>query len=591
MPGITVIDAPPDEGAVDDALESVRFFETYDRTDVIAEPDLHVAFTGYPAYPVVTVELDGCVVVLEGYLYDVDDLEASLEHVVSMLREGREDALTEWMLARDGDYLILVVDRSEETIWAINDLFARLPTYRAQIGDTVVLSRELKAIRRFARSVGEPLQSDPIGLGQMLMFGYTLGTRTLFADVSQLPPASLWKVGASNPQILHEYRFDRHPNADRSIEENAQVLKELFIEACRNRARVADATVVSLSGGLDSRSVLAGYTHVDGPVMAATSMRPDGGKRHEIDVAMQVAHALDIPWASYVADRTPRHRAQLLDMTQGMNDLGRSIGLDFVEQVAAEHGSPMFVTGDGLSIPDRQARRTVHSTDELVEAIITDKQVFSLDDVTSIVDVSRSALVRSVREQVASYPEETLDGKHLHHYFRERSINWLNHGEDRTRYHLWSTTPAYAPEFFAESMACPPEQKRGTRLSRAFLTELAPAVVEIDYADYGAPISSPAYRMKRFTYEWLIDHPRLRRRIFPLFKGNGSDGEGIPPTELVYARENAGESLPLSMSDIQRVTWANGGYSSDQRHLLLTVVGAVTYDSERPAVQPQEVGV
>lgn len=350
-------------------------------------------------------------------------------------------------------------------------------------------------------------------------------------------------------------------------------------------ASVAGETVISLSGGLDSRSVIAGYTHVDGRVTAATSARKDGGKRVEVDVARQVARALGIPWRSYLADRTPRHRAQLFDMTQGMNNLGRATGLDFVEQVAAEHDDPMFVTGDGLSISDRQPRRQVDTEDALVDALIIDKEVFSIEDVTALLDVTRREIVDSVRERVAAYPENTLDGKHLHYYFRERSINWLNHGEDRTRYYLWSTTPAYAPAFFAESMDCPPEQKRGSRLSRAFLTELAPPVVKIDYVDYKAPIDSLEYRVKRYAYEWLLDHPELKHRILPIFDRKDSGWDGNPPRELVYARDGASEvGKYVSMEEVQRITWSGGKYSSHQQNLLLTVVGAVSAESGTPIV-------
>lgn len=38
---------------------------------------------------------------------------------------------------------------------------------------------------------------------------------------------------------VHEFRFDRHPNADRSVEANARPRRDRFVEACENRVAVA----------------------------------------------------------------------------------------------------------------------------------------------------------------------------------------------------------------------------------------------------------------------------------------------------------------------------------------------------------------
>lgn len=581
MPGITAIENPPDRTAFEDVLESVRFTPAYERRDVVDEPERAIALTGYDAYPLEVFEVEGATVVLEGYLYGTDDVEATVSEVVPSVREGRIEDVTEWVTSRDGDFLLVVADHSDGTTWAVNDLFGRLPTYRATIGDVTVLTRELKVVRKLARSLEGGLEPDRLALGQTLLFGYPLGTRTLFESVEQLPPGSMLELGSSDPRSLHEWRLDQHTNANRSLEANARRLRDLWIESCRNRASVTDETIISLSGGLDSRAVIAGYSNVDCTVTAATSAREHGGNTAEVDVARQVARELDVPWMSYIADRTERHREDLLDMTQGMNDLGMSIGLDFAEQVAAEHGDAMFVTGDGISIPDRKPRQDVDSMDELVDAIITEKHVFPLEDVVTLADVTADELVDSVRDRLATYPETTLDGMHMHFFFRERSLNFQNHGEDRTRYHLWSTTPAYSPPFFAESMACPPEQKRGSRLVRKFLSELDPGVVEIDYVDYGTPIDSLEYRAKRFVYEWLLGHPELKNRMKRLV-GRKSNGSGIhAPRELVYAPNDAPElDRYLSLEEIQRITWNDGGYTSYQKRILLTIVSALSHDVE-----------
>ncbi|MDG5821183.1 asparagine synthase-related protein [Natronococcus sp. A-GB7] len=584
MPGVTVAQEVDDPDAVDDALQSVCFDERYTRQYAIEDGDRIVAHTGYEEYPTAVFETDDYTIVLEGHLYGTADIEAAVTDAASLVAEGRHAALEEWVAERDGDFLLVIVDRADGTMWALNDAFGRLPTYRATIDGTTVVTRELKFVRQLARDHGDDLTPDEVALGQMLLFGYPLGTRTLFDEVEQLPPGSVLEIDSGTIDSTHEFRFDRHPNANQSVDENARALRDEFVQACENRASVVDETVVSLSGGLDSRAVIAGYTHTDGTLLAATSARKDGGNTAEVDVARQVANALDVPWQSYVADRTDYHRERLLEMCQGMNNLGMSLGLDFADQVSSDHPSAAFVTGDGgdKALPDLTPSKDVDSMNDLVRTIVESQEVFSLEEVTEIVNVDRDTLLSSVQERFHSYPESTLEAKYVHFLVRERGINALNHGEDRTRYYLWSTTPFYSLPFFTQAMACPPEQKQGTDLYQKFLAELSPVTLEIDYVDFGAPPNSLTYRFKKLGYDWISGHPELKDRVFGLL-GKGTTGADSPPLALVEATSDPsalGEHF--SSEAVQRITWSSGAYSANHQYYLLTLIAATATDrSER----------
>lgn len=584
MPGITVAQEVGDHGVVNRALQSVCFNERYAQQYVIEDSDQMVAYTGYDEYPVEVFETDDYTLVLEGHLYGTADTEAAVTEAASFVAEQRNAALEEWVADRDGDFLLLIIDRANGTAWALNDAFGRLPTYRATIDGTTIITRELKFVRQLARAHNDDLTPDEVALGQMLLFGYPLGTRTLFDEVEQLPPGSVLEVGSGAVDSTHEFRFDHHPNANQSVTENARVLRDEFIRACENRASVVDKTVVSLSGGLDSRAVIAGYTHTGGTVLAATSARKDGGNTAEVNVARQVANALDVPWQSHVADRTDYHREKLLEMCQGMNNLGMSLGLDFVDQVSTSYPSAAFITGDGGDkvIPDLTPSKDVDSMNGLVKTIVKAEEVFSLEEVTEIVDVDRDTLLSSVQERFHSYPESALEAKYVHFLVRERGINALNHGEDRTRYHLWATTPFYSLPFFTQAMACPPEQKQGTDLYQTFLAELSPVTLEIDYVDFGAPLNSLTYRLKKLGYDWISGHPELKDRVFELL-GKGTTGTASPPLALAEATSDPSVLEEYFSSEaVQQVTWSSGEYTTTQQYYLLTLIAAARDIQEKP---------
>lgn len=577
MPGITVLGEATDETVVDDVLDSVQFTDAYHRHDVRTDESV-VAYTAYDEYPVSVFETEASTIVLEGYLYGTEDVDATVSEAATLVREGRTEDLSEWVAARDGDFLLLVIDDADGTMWAVNDAFGRLPTYRATIDGTTVVTRELKAVRELGRALGDELEPDTIGLGQMLLLGYPLGTRTLYEGVERLPPGSVLEVGEDSVTSTHEFQFDDHANGNRSVEANARRLRDRFVEACKNRASVSEETLISLSGGLDSRAAIAGYTHTEGKLMSATSMREDGANTAEVNVARQVANALDVPWESYIVDRTDRHRETLLDMTQGMNSLSMSLGLNFAEQVSADHPRATFITGDGgdKAFPDLTPTRDVNSVEEVVDAVLDDQRVYSLEDVVDLVDVDPDALRTSIRERLVSYPESSHDGQFVHFLVRERGFNYLNTGEDRTRYYLWSTTPFYSRPFFTEAMACPPGQKRRTKLYREFLSLLDPNTLDVEYVDYGATIDSLEYRVKHAGYEWLSEHPALKDRVLRLL-GRSGGSTGQPPIPLIDATSKPDElSRPFSSEAARRITWSQGAYSTHQQYLLLTLVSALS---------------
>lgn len=584
MPGTTIIADPPDREIVDEALDSVRFTDSYGRETVVNTDDTVVAYTGYAEYPTRVVETDGWTLLLEGHIYDGRDVDATLERLAAWLDASDVDSIAAWLDGRDGDFLVTAVDREQGDAFVLNDAFGRLPTYRAEIGDTTVVTREIKVVRALVAAIeSAPIDADRLGLGQMLLLGYPLGSRTLFDGIEQIPPGSLLDVGENDATSLQEFRLDDYHNDDRSTTNNARFLKDLFIDACKRRAAVTDKVVVSLSGGLDSRAVLAGYHEAmaqgEGTLIATTSAREDGGNATEVDVARETARALEVPWSPYFADRTEYHQNALLDMTQGMNSVGMSLGLDFAEQVADDHAGAALVTGDGgdKAFPDLTPPREPDSIDDLLETIVRTHQQFSPEEVSALIDLDTSRLLTSIFERLESYPEATLDGAYAHFLVRERAINMLNHGEDRTRHYLWSTSPFYSPAFFAEAMACPPDQKKGTKLYREFLSMLSEEVTEVDYVDFGAPITSLEYRLKEAAYSWLGAHPALKERIVSLV-GNAqrSDTEIHSQQLLVDTIEDTnGTGRHFSEEEVQRVAWAGGDYSSVQRYRLATLVAAL----------------
>lgn len=577
MPGISLFHSPDgvESAAVREALSSARFFEEYGIDRWYADARTVAATTGYDDYPTRTLTTDRFVVALEGHLYDVDDVDAHLRRVSGWLADDDEESLRQWLLARDGEFLVAAVDRRTGAVRVLTDALGRLPLYRATVGGTAVLTRELKVVRELAARVDDPLSVDRLAVGQTLLLGYRLGTRTLFGGVERVPPAARVTVddGLDVARVFR-HDFSGAGHADRSMETNASHLATLFTEACRNRDRET-RTVVALSGGMDSRAVAAGYHDAGVPFEAATFQRAEGGDESEVAAARTVADALDVEWSAYTVEGSNDHRDRLLEMKQGMNYLWLSFLLDFLERVGDAPGDATLVTGDGGDkvFPDLTAPKSFDGVEALADHLVTANSIFEPSDAAAVAGVDADRLTDSVLDRLRAYPESDLDALHAHFLLRERGMNWLYHGEDRNRYYYWSTSPFYSLPFFRYAMACPADQKGVTNLYQQFLSELAPEVVDVEYVNFGAPITSTAYRVKRLAYDSLARYPALRRVAVDLLKRVTDD----PTTDAsAVAREirrqvAAGEVTNLPESEVDRLAGKAGTYDDPALYHLYTL--------------------
>ena len=530
MPGLSVLadrDAH-DSTDVEDALSSAEFDDDYVVETLYDGESVFVAWSGYPAYPLTRLETDEWHLFVEGMLYDrpAANRGDELEKVASWLVTESDEELARWLSTCDGDFLLAAVHKETEQTHLLGDAFARLPTYRATVGGSDVVSRELGVVRALARRADGPLDVDRLAVAQTLLFGYRLGCRTLFDGVERLPPAARLKLG-DDPAAVFQHDFGVKSYANHSIEENANRLARQFVRACANRTN-GDRTVVSLSGGLDSRAVLGGYSVAGADPIAATFERTGGSTGDEVRIARTVAESLDVPWRSYRVSSPATAEARLLDAKQGMNSLGTAFVVDFLDQLVADVGRGVtLVTGDGgdKALPALAPPRSFADVDGLTEYLVEMNAVLDAPDAAAAAGVEEARLLDSVTERLASFPETSLADRYAHFYVRERGINWLNQGEDRNRYFCWSATPFYATPFFAEAMNCPTEQKEGSRLFRAFLRALDPALETIEYADFGAAPDSREYAVKRAVYERLSRHPRAKEAVLGFLRDDSADEE------------------------------------------------------------------
>jgi asparagine synthase (glutamine-hydrolysing) len=548
----------------------------------------HLSCTTREHYPAFSWETADLLVHLEGRIYhpEAPQLTAQLSELSHLIFTQKIDSrshLSRWLLRTDGDFLLVLVHKADGGIAVINDVFGRLPTYIHLRDGCLILSRDL---RRVTQVLGAT-DFDRMALAQYLLLGFPLGKRSWFAGIEYLEPASLITIFPADASIkvtkLHEFNLEGMEHGLRSPAENAHNLAGLFRQACRQRIGGAGKNLVSLSGGLDSRAVAAGLRREEIPFTAATFLDSQQTNAADVRVASRVAEALGVEWHLFhPLPPQGKDLVQLLDMKSGANNLRMSFILPFFHQLMEKFGPGItYFTGDGggdalgVSCPYRR----IGTPQALLDYVIERYQIWPLDQVAALTRLAGRDIKAELAEHLASYPETAPDRKYKHFFCLEVATKMYHEGEDRNRHFFWSVTPFYSFEFFHYAMNCPDRDKEGYRLYREFLAQLHPAMGDIDYADWQAPLSS-------LKFSLLYQVKNLTRRRPNLIRGlRGLLGryDRVGPESNISGclQDQSLACVPLNQyvdsRSLARVLARPQDYDKNQLWTLLTLTSTLAY--------------
>ncbi|GBD98093.1 asparagine synthetase [glutamine-hydrolyzing] 1 [bacterium BMS3Abin07] len=515
MPGISFIcdfkeDLRNKENLILQSLDSLIHFEHYKKDILINEKSYFLGCTLYDGYPMSHIDNNEHFLCIEGKLYGKDERRTRIElnYLANTLNgpiQEVKEGLSEWLLNTDGDFVIFVLNKRNNEINIINDALGRLPLYYYKGNKKLIVSREVRFIKHLIGGI----KFDRMAIAQYLLFCYPLGKRTLFENVNRLEPATIIRIKLCDSQIeinnIFQFNFDKKKYASRNIEDNANHLVDLFNEACkdRNDSFKDYNNILSLSGGLDSRSVGACLQKNDIPFCGATFLDFNKTSETDVKIAKQLADIFNIDLNVIVLSPPKgKDNFKLLRIKNGLNYLSMSFILPFFDKIKEIYRSRIiYITGDGGDkfLHDIGPFKKLSNLDELINYIILNNQIFSLDRISVLTGIQKNELIDNLKNHLISYPEKEYNQKYVHFIIYERGFKWLFEGEDRNRFYFLSITPFYSIQFVNYAMNCPDSQKSNYRLYRKFLNNMNPEASKIDYADYGMPITS-----KKFNFNLLM---------------------------------------------------------------------------------------
>lgn len=158
-----------------------------------------------------------------------------------------------------GSFAVTIVDPARRRILVANDTVGQRPVYYCLRGSRLLFGGAVNAILQdstLKRSVNREAMAD------LFEYRYLLGEKTLFEGISLLSPGArlLYDMGSGLAEVEEDDSLDDWfgaPADTRAPEVILDELAEIFSAATRRVCDSARQNTVSLSGGMDSRAVLA----------------------------------------------------------------------------------------------------------------------------------------------------------------------------------------------------------------------------------------------------------------------------------------------------------------------------------------------
>lgn len=595
------------------ALESSSYNENYKQEILLKEQHYLLASSRYSEYPIKIFEdISDFWICIEGRIYCKDDsvLKDELENLLNYVfttytfdatednssqtkAQENNEKLVNWLLKTDGEFILYALNKKTKDFAIMNDALGRLPFYyhnNVHLG--LIISRELQFTSQFIQSANDG-KFDRMAIAQYLLFGYPLGKRTLLANVSRVQPGSLLRICDNNKQFnidtLHSFNFDSRKNAGHDIKKDAATLVSLFSEACKCRANVNEnknKNLVSLSGGLDSRCVIAAFNNNNIPCSAVTRVAPGWkpllGRKSEVQVAKQLANMLGIEWENYdFIEPKAKDLLNLLTIKQGSIYLGYGSIMPFLEQLKLTHSGfdVTLFTGAGREtvISSYINSKKFKNLDHMVSHVIKGRGNFPLSDIAAITQIKEHELIDEIKNTLSTYPEKNLNRKYLHFLTHETAFKSIFEIEDKDRYYFWSVSPFYSILFFDYAVSCDSISKPNQALYREILFQLSPLAASIEKADYGAAISSYKYKFVRFILTFTYKHPFIKKMLSKITKKKRSYKED---SNVVRCFQDQIQNcryidIYLSLTELRHIINNSDKYSRRAIDLLFTVTSLI----------------
>jgi asparagine synthase (glutamine-hydrolysing) len=228
------------------------------------------------------------------------------EEVDSLAAAAERECLDSLLRQSNGTFVALAYDKRHSRLQLATDAIGGRPLYYTQWAGCLLFSTSSTLLRRIP---GIELRPDLAAFAEQQILAYPLGERTLWHGLRVLRENSVLSVTGSNVTVRQYFDWQSMGViAQNDTQELARDAAACFRAAVSDRMRSDDSDEVALlSGGLDSRLIVAELRAQARPVTALSLHRP--GMQDTVYAERFAAHVgarlTPVPWSPQLGGVSP----------------------------------------------------------------------------------------------------------------------------------------------------------------------------------------------------------------------------------------------------------------------------------------------
>jgi len=193
---------------------------------------------------------NGITIVSYGEIYNegISDLQTT---IINLYKTGNLHRLKEF----NGSFVAALFDDEKDKIILINDRYGTMNVFYFYDQEHFCFAPKIRLLLELGAK--KEIQKD--ALFDFFIFGFLLGEKTFFEDIHKLPSASILEY--SKGKLKHTQYWDYEFNSDkydtRPREQLMDDLGRLWEKSVERRIKKGEKIIIPLSGGFDSRAILA----------------------------------------------------------------------------------------------------------------------------------------------------------------------------------------------------------------------------------------------------------------------------------------------------------------------------------------------
>lgn len=199
----------------------------------------------------------GWTVLLDGAIYNPEDLPEGANDAARIAGALDRDGVAATLARLNGDFALAVLNRRSGDLTLARDRFGVRPLYHTRAGLPFAFASRPRALLGAAGVTAEvrPEYVATVAAGHYRFFDVN-PRGSPFADIDQVPPGHALRRRDGAVTIAPYVRFTEVEEFAEPVEAVAENYRALFADAVARRLKRAERPAFTLSGGLDSSSVV-----------------------------------------------------------------------------------------------------------------------------------------------------------------------------------------------------------------------------------------------------------------------------------------------------------------------------------------------